>query len=268
MAFENALGMRFVLIPPGTFTMGSPETEWWHGGDEEPHDMAVASAYYLGVTEVTNGQFRTWMPQHDSGDIHGRKQKFSLNRDDQPVVFVSWDKANQFATWLATKDGVRKYRLPTEVEWEYACRAGTGGRWYWGDNEAAMGKYENVPDRTLRANETRLYTSPLPADQRRLYFSTDDGQVVAAPVATYLPNPWGLHDMLGNVSEWCSDLRVFPEEDRYPGYAPPVREPERAVRGGSWEGDTAEVRAAALQSSTQCRPSSIGFRLVVPVALK
>ena len=142
VAFENAIGMRFVLIPAGTFLMGSPATEEGRDGDEVQHEVVLTKPFYLGVTEVTNAQYRRFRADHDSGAYKDE----GLNGDDQPVVRVSWDDAVAFAEWLSGQDGGRTYRLPTEAEWEWACRAGTRTRYWWGDAEEEGWKYANAND--------------------------------------------------------------------------------------------------------------------------
>jgi sulfatase modifying factor 1 len=264
VAFENSLGMRFVLVPSGTFSMGTPETEW--GGREgPPHDVTISQPYYVGVTEVTNGEFGAWSPEMGTRGPHAGTRVTPIEQRDRPVSYVPWYAARDFAIWLGRQDPGHVYRLPTAAEWEYACRAGTGGRWYWGDDEAAMGRYENGPDRTLRASETNRWVSALAEDR---YFATDDGHADVAPVATYLPNPWGLHDMLGNVPEWCSEDRTPPARIG-PGCVAPMPEPERACRGGWCTCFREDLRAAARFSAPAAAPGyPVGFRLVAPIRAK
>jgi len=116
--FTNSLGMEFVQIAPGSFAMGQAEGGDW---DEVPvHDVTISNAFYMSVTEVTNSQFEAFDPGHQ--ELRG-KQGFSRG-DDEAVVFVSWEEAAAFCAWLSEKEG-KPYRLPTEAEWEYACRAET-----------------------------------------------------------------------------------------------------------------------------------------------
>jgi len=158
----NAIGMTFKLIPPGSFTMGSTIGDL----DEQPvHKVTVTKAFHIGVHEVTQAQWRAVMggdPSHFKGDA-------------RPVEQVSWNDAKEFCRRLSAKEGV-EYRLPTEAEWEYACRAGTTTELYWGD----------------QWDDTRSWVGP-----------PTDGET--KPVGTKPANPWGLHDMIGNVWEWCED---------------------------------------------------------------
>ncbi|MBL9088434.1 MAG: formylglycine-generating enzyme family protein, partial [Planctomycetia bacterium] len=127
VAFQNAIGMRFVLIPEGTFTMGDAESE--PRPDEVPHKVTLTKSYYMAITETTNFEYRKFKAAHDSRDFQGD----GLNADAQPVAEVSYNDAIEFARWLSSQDPAHVYRLPTEAEWEYACRAGTTSRYWWGD---------------------------------------------------------------------------------------------------------------------------------------
>jgi len=191
VAFENDLGMRFVLIPAGTFSMGS-SPEHARGVNAVPqHTVEMPEPYYIQTTEVTNRMFRTWRPHHDSGRT---KWALDQNKDEQPVR-TSFDAACGFADWLTGVGGERCYRLPTEAEWERACRAGTSSRYYWGESLEGAHRYENFFG---PACESRRDSHGYPLPDR-------DGHDETAPVGTYLPNPWGLYDMLGNAAEWCDD---------------------------------------------------------------
>jgi formylglycine-generating enzyme required for sulfatase activity len=191
VTFENSIGMRFVLIPAGTFLMGSPHHERDREGDEEQQTVRLSRPYYLQMTETTNAQFRTWWPDHDSDRT---REAFTLNGDAQPVQ-TEFLFALRFAWCLSEDDAAREYRLPTEAEWEYACRAGTRGPYYWGTSRDDAYRYENHFGYLL---EQRRDAEGVPLPER-------DGYRETAPVGSYLPNPWGLYDMLGNMDEWCSD---------------------------------------------------------------
>jgi formylglycine-generating enzyme required for sulfatase activity len=261
VAFENHFGMRFVLIPPGTFTMGSPEHEEGRHDDEQAHTVTLTKPYYLQVTEITNRQYRQFDPKHDSRRFGG----LSLDQDGQPVVQVSWKDAEAFVQWLNRQDREHQYRLPTEAEWERACRAGTSSRWYWGDDEAATGRYANVKDRTFEVrwpdlveeSEEGALPPPVSRDQ------PDDGEGVTATVGRYLPNAYGLYDMSGNVLEWCQDTYgpypsgVETDPSGYTDYS------ERVVyRGGSWAGRSTSARSACRHFSSSLHHAwSIGFRV-------
>jgi formylglycine-generating enzyme required for sulfatase activity len=254
VAFENDLEMRFVLVPAGRFTMGSPEGESGRDSDEVEHEVTLTQAYYMQVTEVTNRQYRRWKEGHDSGEFRNH----SLNGDDQPVVAVSHEDAVGFAAWLSGRGGGRSYRLPTEAEGERAARAGTPGARYWVGGEGEGHRYANAMDPVTNAE----YGWSLGG------WPKDDGYRVAAPVAKFLPNGWGLHDMLGNVWEWVADW--------YGPYAQgPVHDPTgpatgdwRVLRGGSWSVDASLVRAAGRDARRPGdRYGRFGFRLVSVVPL-
>lgn len=180
---NNSIGMKLVRIEPGTFVMGAgdapPRTrEEWNDRDwdEAPaHKVTITKPYFMGATEVTNAQYEQFDPEHKKlRGKHGTSSK-----DDEPVVMVTWQQAVDFCNWLSKKEG-KSYRLPTEAEWEYACRAGTTTPYNTGDKlTAEQANFGQTPDGKRRTN--------------------------AAAVASYKPNAWGLYDMHGNVAEWCLD---------------------------------------------------------------
>ena len=160
--------------------------------------------FYIGRTEVSNGQFRRVRPTYESSQ-HGRDhiidyQAFvkslhpEFDTDDQPAVYVPWADANAFAEWLSERTE-HNVRLPTEREWETACRAGTTSRFSWGDDESRAFRHANTND-------------PLTAELFKMAgpFPCDDAHRVTAPVGSFAPNPYGLFDMHGNAAEWTSDL--------------------------------------------------------------
>jgi len=179
---KNSIGMDLVKIKPGSFTMGQGEKapatkeEWLkRDWDESPaHTVKIAQPYFMGKFEVTNAQYEQFDPTHKEW----RNKHGGSARDDEPVTFVTWQQASDFCKWLSKKEG-KPYRLPTEAEWEYACRAGTTTTFSTGD--------------TLKPDEANL--APL----------LPTGKAAAAKVGSYAANAWGLHDMHGNVAEWCND---------------------------------------------------------------
>jgi len=182
--FTNSLGMEFVLIPAGTFMMGSPQSEKYRDKDEVLHEVNITKSFYMQTTEVTQGQWKAVMGNNPSS-----AGGCGLNC---PVERVSWPDCMKFIKKL-NKKGKEKYRLPTEAEWEYACRAGTATAYNWGDSiDCSRAMFAN---NTFKGPENcvKFVTS------KKL--STDS----PAPVKTYPPNGWGLYDMHGNVWEWCSD---------------------------------------------------------------
>ena len=199
--FTNSIGMQFVLINSGTFTMGvgtTPLPTAITGGkahlvngdfDEKPnHSVTISQTFYLGTYEVTNAQYELYDPSHAA--LRG-KLGFS-SADNEAVIFVSWYEAKAYCDWLAAKESL-PYRLPTEAEWEYSCRAGTTTHYYPGDT---------LPS----AYEKNQIESWYPDPERVTNFPADyASELVALTVGTTPANPWGLYDMHGNVEEWCAD---------------------------------------------------------------
>ncbi len=242
---EKTTGMRLQWIEGGCFDMGSPASERDRGQDERPHQVCV-KGFWIGQNEITNGQYRRFRPDHDSGTTQNR----SLNADNQPAVNLSWNDAAAFTEWLSWEaERGQRFRLPTEAEWEYAIRAGTTSRYYWGDEIDPL--YANFSDRN----------DPTGASIGNL----DDGQAVTAPVGRYRANAWNLYDMAGNVWEWtCSEY-----DSRYSG--PELAcverrggEGQRVVRGGSWNNGPGDLRSARrLARAPGQRDAMTGFRVVL-----
>jgi formylglycine-generating enzyme required for sulfatase activity len=227
----NSIGMKLVLIPAGEFLMGSPDTDKdFEAGEGPQHRVIITMPFYIGTTEVTQAQWKAVMGNNPS----------NFQGDDLPVEKVSFDNCNKFLTKLSVKEG-KSYRLPTEAEWEYACRAGSTTRFNSGDDDSALdgaGWYAGNSDR-----KTHL-------------------------VGQKKPNAWGLYDMHGNVCEWCQD---WYEQDYYrssqavnpTGPAQPQRT-YRVFRGGSWEGNSDCRSAARCFWGVQVDCSYyIGFRVVL-----
>ncbi len=218
----NSIGMKFRLIRPGSFVMGSDKGE----PDEEPaHEVTLTEAFYIGVYEVTQKEWEKIMGQNPS----------YFKGDNNPVERVSWDDAQEFARRLSQKEDVA-YRLPTEGEWEYACRAGTKTSYYWGQ-DGEIGDYAWYTRNS--ANSTHA------VGQRK-------------------PNAWGLYDMSGNVYEWCQDWYAdkYPQE-RQVDPTGPNSGSHRVLRGGSWANYARICRSAYRgRHSPYLRFRLLGFRLV------
>lgn len=185
--FQNSIGMKFVLIDKGSFIMGRKPFKV--GSDTNPHQVTLTSDFYMAVTEVTQSQFQAVMGGNPSF-FHG-KEIDGENPANYPVEQVNWHAASIFCEMLsslpAEKDANRVYRLPTEAEWEYACRAGSSGHYCFGDDPQQLQEYAWFEDNSL--NRTH-------------------------PVALKKPNAWGLYDMHGNVTEWCDDwYDDYPPQD-------------------------------------------------------
>ncbi|MFP4056735.1 MAG: FlgO family outer membrane protein [Candidatus Brocadiia bacterium] len=255
-------GIRLVLVPAGEFTMGSSlgarEAAARYGRPAHLYErerpartVRLTRPFYMGQCEVTNAQFRRTFPTHHSGSAHG----LSLDGDRQPAVNVSFEQAVAFCE----RHGMR---LPTEGEWEYACRAGGEGLFWWGDAPEDGAGRCNVHDRTSRDRGVAPWTP----------FPFRDGHAVAAPVGTFAPNPFGLHDMHGNVWEWCQDRfdpgfyarRPSPDADPLCRTASERLGP--VLRGGSWREGPERVRAACRDWSVETVGGpDRGFRVVMDV---
>jgi formylglycine-generating enzyme required for sulfatase activity len=202
----NSIGMAFVRIPAGTFMMGSPDTDTEAKDWEKPaHRVTISQPFYLGKYPVTQAQWEAVMDNNPS----------RFKTPNHPVDSVSWDDAQAFIHKLSEREGSGDYRLPTEAQWEYACRAGTRTSRYHPDLDAIAWYQANSASQTH-------------------------------PVGEKLPNAWGLYDMLGNVREWCHDGKRTYSRVR-------VTDPmglteagiERDFWGGAWGDNAQDVRAAA-----------------------
>jgi len=224
----NSIGMKFVLIPTGRFMMGSPSGEAKRSSHEGPqHEVEITKFFYLGQHEVTQGQWKAVMgsnPSHFKGD-------------DLPVESVSWNDVQEFIRRLNQQENTNRYRLPTEAEWEYACRAGSRSAYSFGDSADRLGEYA--------------------------WYDGNSG-AKTHPVGQKKPNAWGLFDMHGNVWEWCQD---WYGADYYSGS--PAADPQgpssgqsRVLRGGSWYVNPIYTRSADRDwSDPGFRSGLIGVRL-------
>ncbi len=273
----NSIGMRLRLIPAGEFMMGSPEDEKGRGDEEGPqHRVRITKPFYIGITEVTVGQFRAfveatgyksdaerdekggWGWNESIGDFEKDSRYTWRNpgfpqTDDHPVVNVSWNDAVAFCKWLSRKEG-RTYRLPTEAEWEYACRAGTTTAYYHGEDPEGLAAVGNVADETAKEKFSGWTT-----------ISGRDGYIFTAPVARFRPNAFGLYDMHGNVWEWCSDWYDYEYYASSPSSDPlgPVTGfLSRVYRGGAWDILPGGCRSAyRCASYPEVRSYNRGFRV-------
>ncbi|MBY0231053.1 MAG: SUMF1/EgtB/PvdO family nonheme iron enzyme, partial [Gemmataceae bacterium] len=221
----NTLGMRFVLVPAGSFLMGSPAGEAMRAEDEGPvRAVAIAEPFYLGVHPVTQAQYEKVMGKNPA---HFTKKEGG--GPDHPVECVSGLDSEEFCRKLSAKDG-KKYRLPTEAEWEYACRAGTLSAFAFGDS--------------LSSSEANF-------DGTRPYGGGKVGPFLerTSQVGAFKPNAWGLFDMHGNVWEWCAD--AAPDK-------------QRMVRGGSGNNSGHLCRSARRQRyAPSHRGETVGFRVAL-----
>jgi len=260
--------MQLVLIPAGEFVLGGSAAY----ADERPLGNAkIDRAFWMGKVEVTNEQYRRFDPAHRSGTEAMLWLKWSwedfasLNRPGQPVSRVSWNEANAFCRWLSRQTG-RKFALPSEVQWEWACRAGTHTPLSFGPRGADSAPFANLADASLLNFTGWPRTTPFGRlELVKQFYAVDpvnDKQRVSAAVGSYRPNPWGLHDMHGNVSEWTRSAYL-----PYPFRAADVRHTKRGarkvVRGGSWF-DRADLARSGCRNShwPWQRIFDVGFRVV------
>ena len=296
----NSIGMKLALIPAGEFLMGSHESldqieakfpglnyktkleQKILDADEWPqHRVRITRPFCLGVHEVTVGQFRQFCKDsgyktaaeadgtggwglNREGKYEGRKPEYTWQQTgyeltaEHPVVNMTWNDAKAFCEWLSKKEG-KKYRLPTEAEWEYACRAGTKTRYASGDEPESVAKMANIADAS--SVEQGLKQFP---DYKQFALKASDGHYTPAPVGSFAANAFGLHDMHGNVWEWCQD---YYDENYYS--KSPVDDPQGPAegrlhvrRGGAFHTFPLYVRSSFRNwNSPRTRYLNLGFRV-------
>jgi formylglycine-generating enzyme required for sulfatase activity len=296
----NSIGMRLVRIPAGEFLMGCEEpvdqvlrafpvhkrTPEDFQEEYPRHRVRITRPFFLGKFEVTVGEYRQFVESTGykteaetdgqggwgfNPEVHlceGRRPHFNWRNtgypqsDEHPVVNVTWSDSVRFCEWLTRKEGVT-YRLPTEAEWEYCCRAGTTTRYHNGDDP------ERLPD-VGRVTDPKGYSFPFPHIQKMII--PDPGpDSFTVPVGRYKPNAFGLFDMHGNVWEWCSDW----QDDEYYARSPvddpqgPEKSNVRVRRGGGWNTYPIWARASCRNFNTPVsRICNLGFRVIreIPVS--
>lgn len=260
--FTNSLGAKFRLIPPGEFVMGnSDENPFAQPEDKPQHRVKLTKPFYLAEHETTVGEFRKFI--HDTkrktfaendadgafaAEPTGYHRRSGLNwqtpgfpqEDSHPVTCVTWEEANAFCEWLSKQEN-RTYRLPTDAQWEFACRAGTTTAYYYG----------------------------LKADAKQAGIQRREEKLKTLPAGSFAANPFGLHDMLGNVYEWCLDGRRKYTPDLV---TDPVGETgpkvDRVRRGGGWNSTLDQKGGAASGSRVVAPPQgdaaqTVGFRVAI-----
>lgn len=234
--FTNTLGMEFVLIPAGTFMIGSPSNEPGRYAIETQHRVNLTNGFYMQTTEVTQGQWRAVMGNNPSAN--------KACGDDCPVEQVSWNDVQAFIQKLNHKEGTNKYRIPTEAEWEYACRAGSTTAFTNGG---------------IRATKLKCGFDPnLDAMGWYCYNSGNKTH----PVARKNANAWGLCDMYGNVAEWCQDWFGTYPNDEVTDPNGPSSGSYRVMRGGVWYSFARDCRSASRYGSPpHYRFYYLGFRI-------
>ena len=268
----EGLSLALVHIPAGEFVIGNDDG--WP--DEVPRArVTVEKPFLMGSFEISNEQYARFDPKHDSRLEHGDFLQFSikergdrLNHPEQPVTRVSWTQAKLFCEWLSDKTG-RKFDLPSEAQWEWACRAGTDTEMWFGAGETDFGKMANLADATLKKMPTLGWGLPSGAlpDWRPCMDTANDGAKVSATidhcVATYAPNPWGLFNMHGNVAEWTrSAYKPYPYVDD-DGRNNSQGGQKRVVRGGSWyERPKCASSSYRVAYQDYQKVFNVGFRVV------
>ncbi len=254
----DGVPLRLTLVPAGEFVMGDASG---YADEAPPTRVKIEKPFYMGTFEITNEQFHKFDPTHDSGYIsHFNKDQSTrgepLNRDRQPVVRVSWQQAQAFCAWLSQKTG-RTFVLPTEAQWEYACRAGTSTPMNYGDISADFARFANLADKRLVELCKRDSPKWIPHIP-----TVNDGAIVTDNVDRWQPNAWGLHGMHGNAAEWTRSLYMpypYRENDGRNNLA---AEGERVVRGGSFYNRPHHARSAfRLSYPAWQRVFDVGFRV-------
>jgi formylglycine-generating enzyme required for sulfatase activity len=264
----NSSDLAVAWIPAGEFLMGGNDG---HADERPVHAQKIAKGFWMTRFEITNEQFKQFDPQHASGaeDRHGYQfgiTGYALDAPDQPVVRVSQQEALAYCRWLSQKLG-KRVTLPTEAQWEWACRAGTASPFWYGGLDSDFSKSANLGDAML-ANfsgnpyvqdwKTAAHKNPnrfdnwIPQDAR-----CNDGGFVTEPIGKYAPNPWGLCDLHGNAAEWTlSAYRPYPEHSLADG--------EKVVRGGSWMDRPFRCTSSfRLPYQPWQRVHDVGFRVII-----
>jgi formylglycine-generating enzyme required for sulfatase activity len=266
---KAANGYPLVLINPRSYTMGSSRREQGRRSNETLRKIVLKRPFYMGAREVTNGEFRDFLASHDSGSFKG----YSLNRDEQPVVQVTWEQAAQFCNWLSKKEKLPQvyikkgdkllaeeplltgYRLPTEAEWEYSARFASNELsliYPWGDTFPPRSKTLNIADLSTK--------DLLPA-----YLGNyDDDYPITAPVSSFKANALGLFDLGGNVAEWCHDYYSIYSYSPSALYQDPTGTEQgkhHLVRGSSWRQSSISVLRCAYRDYSSDKRNDLGFRI-------
>lgn len=268
----NGVSMDLVLIPAGDFVMGANDADL----DERPMTpVTIPGAFWMGVCEVTNAQYQQFDPSHDNGFIDQQNKDhtmpgYTIRAPGMPAVRVSWNEAMEFCRWLAARLG-EPCTLPTEAEWEWACRAGSAAPFWYGDTDTDFSGCANLADLSIRRlavaginpqpiENPSPFEDFLPKDPR-----FDDGQRIMTEVMSYKPSPWGLHDMHGNAAEWTrSAYQAYPYVDG-DGRNDAVTSGKKVVRGGSWFDRPKRARSSFRLAYEWWQPVyNVGFRIAIP----
>lgn len=263
---RTPVGQELVLVKPEPFTMGASRRQPGRRANETLREVQMQRLFYIGTQEVTNAQFRAWASGHVSGEFEDQE----LDKDEQPVVNVSWEEAALYCNWLSDQEdlprfyltaggnvtGIRAqatgYRLPTEAEWAYSARqVAVDGplRFPWGGNLPPPDRHGNYADRSAAHLVGRII------------FGYNDNYIAAAPVGTYAPNVLGLYDLSGNVAEWVHDFYEIPDADAVVDPLGPDTGEYRVIRGSSWmHGTITDLRISFRDYGLEGR-QDLGFRI-------
>jgi formylglycine-generating enzyme required for sulfatase activity len=266
----DGVKMTLTRIPAGRYVMGDPDGCL----DEKPQKIVeIKKPFWMGTTEITMAQYQRFVPAHRNGyyDMHWKDQTgpgYPVDGADLPAIRVSCEQAAAFCKWLSKKTG-RKATLPTEAQWEWACRAGAGTPLSYGDLDTDFSKFANFADLQIKKLATKgINPKPIPnpteiEDYVPKDARFDDGVLHLAKVGSYTANAWGLHDMHGNVAEWTSsDYLAKPQN---PVTAKPIpRKDLKVVRGGAWGSRPKSGRSAYRWRYPEWqRVFDVGFRIVI-----
>ncbi len=277
----GGVSLDLVLVKKGEFLMGSPAADTEAFEEEKPqHPVEISRDFYLGKFAVTRGQFARFVKEaaykteaeqdgfgsdgynEKTNEMEERKPVYTWanpgfpQTDAHPVVNVTWNDAQVFCTWLRKTTG-QYVGLPTEAEWEFACRAGTTTRYFTGDDPGSLQGFANVQDLTLKAKRIRK-------TENWSYFNFHDGHVFTAPVGSFQANGWKLYDVTGNVRQWCADGMRKYTSARVSDPRGPTEKNARILRGGSWNAAPGACRCAdRIQYQYAGRSADAGFRIAV-----
>jgi formylglycine-generating enzyme required for sulfatase activity len=266
----NSQAIALKKIPAGQFAMGAVDGAL----NEFPMTaVKISKPFWMGATEISLRQYQQFDPNHRNGyyDQHYKDQVrpgYLMDAPDLPVIRVNWNQAMSFCKWLSARTG-KKVTLPTEAQWEWACRAGSSTPMFYGDLNSDFSTYANLADATIsKLAVSGVDPQPIPNPDKFWDYVPkearfNDGVLMLAEVGHYQPNPWGLQNMIGNVAEWTlDDYRPYPYKETAPSKA--GSDVSKVVRGGSWSERPRESTASArLDYPAWQHVYNVGFRVIV-----
>lgn len=254
VTLPGGVKMEFAWCPPGSFLMGSPPTETGRHESETQHQVDITKGYWLGVHEVTQAQWSAVV-----GDNPSKFRGYDL-----PVESVSWFDAQKFCEELRKKVGIEA-RLPTEAEWEYACRAGNKSVYGYGDDASGLENYAWFADNSgVKKIDSLKELQKCNHDFNEYLKILSNNGCKTCSIAKKKPNNWGFYDLHGNVGEWCSDwYEVLPGGKETDPTGPPIGS-VKIIRSACWSGCGQHLRSAArFATDPEKRSNDLGFRLAV-----